>query len=90
MASLVVVQSSKVWVCGNFSIVSVAVYPHAVQVLSLEPSAFTVASLVIVQSPKVWVCPSFSITSVASYPHTLQTLFLLPFFLFYLFFQILS
>ena len=85
MASLVIVQSPKVWAdfsrtsfvcshvaafqwfvsslvqlsanlcsCGNFAITSVAVYPHTVQLLSLEPSASSVASRVVVQSPKVW------------------------------------
>ena len=61
------VQSvANLCVCANFSIASVAVYPHTVQLLALEPSASSVGSLVTVQSPKV--CFAFPLTSVIC-PH---------------------
>ena len=50
-------------VCASFSIASVAVYPHTLQLLSLLPSASSVASLVTVHSPNVWA--ALPLTSVA-------------------------
>ena len=49
-------------VCASFSIASVALYPHTVQLLALEPSASSVASLVTVQSPNL--CYGLPLTSV--------------------------
>ena len=55
-------SSANLCVCANFSIASVAVYPHTVQLLSLLPSASSVASLVTVHSPKL--CSALPLTSV--------------------------
>ena len=70
-------SSANVCACANFSIASVAVYSHTLQLLSLEPSASSVAAFVTVQSPNV--CSALSVTSVFSYPQIVQVVFLSPF-----------
>ena len=60
--SLLVHSDANLCVCANFSIASVAVYPHTLQLLSLVPSASSVAAFVVVQLPKL--CSSLPLTSV--------------------------
>ncbi len=55
-------SSANVCVCANFSIDSVTLHSHTVQVRSLLPSASSVASFITSHSPNV--CSAFSLTSV--------------------------